>query len=204
MYVAFFLLTKARAEVRLKGRSMVPRANKTDEGFFESRLLNQSSQDDLRSYRHRSLDWVGKSIPARSAIVARLHEEMERRSGSLQGLSLIFVAIQRVLLRNDTYGSPAEGQVLHAVAKKLQRSLRATDFLARSGDHGLTVFLPRTSMSAANIVATRLQEAVNTTEFYCESVAFKVRVGVAVAAVQAGDTVETILDRADSPHYQSE
>lgn len=183
---------------------MVPEVNKTGERLFESRLLSQTSREDLRSYRRRSLDWVRKGIPDRSAVIERLHEEMERRSGSLQGLSLIFVGIQRVLLGNDTYGSPTDGQVLQVVAEELQRSLRAADFLACSGNHGLVVFLPKASKTGANVVATRLREAIHTTEFYCESVAFKVKAGVAVASVQAEDTVEAILDRADHQHCQSE
>ncbi len=183
---------------------MVPGVNNTNERLFESGLLSQTSQDDLRSYRRRPFDWVRQGIPDRSAVVERLHEEMEYRSGSLQGLSLIFVGIQRVLLRNDTYGSPTDGQVLQAVAEKLQRNLRAADFLARSGNHGLVVFLPKASTTGTNVVATRLREAIDATEFYCESVAFKVRAGVVVASVQAEDTVDAILDRADHQPYQSE
>ena len=183
---------------------MVPRVGNTTERLFESRLLNQTNREDLRSYRRRSPEWVRPGILDRSVIVEKLHEEMERRSGSLQNLPLIFVGIQRIFLGNDIYGSPTDGQVLQAVAEKLQWSLRATDFLTCSGNHGLVVFLPRASKMGANVVAARLREVIDTTEFYCESVAFKVRVGVAVAAVQAEDTVEAILDRADHQHYQSE
>jgi len=183
---------------------MVPGVSNTNERLFESGLLPQTSREDLPSYRRRSLDWVRQGIPDRSAVVERLHEEMERRSGSLKNLPLVFVEIQRVLLGNDTYGSPTDGQILQVVAEKLQRSLRAADFLARSGNHGLVVFLPKASATGANVVATRLREAIDATEFYCESMAFRVKVGVAVASVQAEDTVEAILDRADHQPYQSE
>src|SRR5262245_10232078 len=183
---------------------MIPGVSNTNERLFESRLLNQTSQEDLRSYRRRTLDWLRQGIFDRSVVVERLHEEMERRCGSLQNLPLIFVEIHHVLLGNDTYGSPTDEQVLQAVAEKLQRSLRATDFLARSGNHGLVVFLPKASKTGANVVAARLREAIDATEFYCESVAFKVRVGIAVASVQAEDTVEAILDRTDHQLYQSE
>jgi diguanylate cyclase (GGDEF)-like protein len=133
-----------------------------------------------------------------------VHKEMERRSGSLQSLPLVFVEIQRVLLYDDTPSSPTDGQVLQAVAEKLQRSLRATDFLACSGNHRLVVFLPKASTAGANVVATRLREVLSSAEFSCESITFTVKVEVDVASVQAEDTVEAILNSADHQHAPSE
>jgi diguanylate cyclase (GGDEF)-like protein len=169
-------------------------------------LLASTPPDDdtrvrLRAYRQHALARTERGVSERVIFVEKLREALERPSRSAPGFALLLVHIHTVLLRNEPHGFPTDRYVIDAVAAKLRRGLRAADLLVRSGKQGFVVFLAKASAAGAKAAAARLTATIHDTDFIHESVAFQVNMGVTVAPVQAEDTVDTLLDRADRFDY---
>jgi diguanylate cyclase (GGDEF)-like protein len=168
-----------------------------DETLFHSTTLDNNSGAHVRAYRRPALGCTPGGVSDRIVFTEKLREELERRSRSFPNFSLLFGQICSVTLCNDTDGFPTENHIVDTVAAKLRRGLRTADGLIRSGEYGFVVFLSKASPAGANAVATRLTAAIDNTNFFSESVAFQVKIGVTVASIQTEDTVETILARTD-------
>jgi diguanylate cyclase (GGDEF)-like protein len=165
-------------------------------------LLASTPPDDdirvhLRAYRQHALARTESGVSERVVFVEKLREALEHRSPSAPGFSLLFIHIRAVILGNERHGFPTASSVSDAVAATLRRGLRAADVLIRCGKQGFVVFLARASAAGAKAATGRLAATIHDTNFIHESVAFQVNMGVTVAPVQAEDTVDTILDRAD-------
>lgn len=169
----------------------------TDEGIFDNKNPADHHQARLRAYRRHAVDGAQNGVADRRVFTEKLREELERRSRSFPNFSLLFVHIRSVTLCNDICGFLTNSHIIDTVAAKLRRRLRTADILIRSGGHGFVVFLSKASTASANAVATRLTTLINNTDFFYESVAFQIKLRVTVGSVQAEDTVETILARAD-------
>jgi diguanylate cyclase (GGDEF)-like protein len=168
-----------------------------DESLFASPPLDVNTRTRLRAYRRHALDCPPSGLSDRIVFIEKLREALDCRTRSFPHFSLLFVYIRAVTLCHDTHGSPTDSHIIDAIVAKLRRGLRAADLLIRSGEQGFVVFLSKASTAGAYTAATRLAAAIDNTKFFYESVAFQVKIDVTVAAVQAEDTVDTLLDRAD-------
>jgi diguanylate cyclase (GGDEF)-like protein len=165
----------------------------TDESLFDS-----NNRAHLRAFRRPALDGIPGGVSDRVVFTEKLREELERHVRSFPNFSLLFGQIRSVILGNDTYGFPTDSHIVDTVTAKLRRGLRTADVLIHSEGYGFIVFLSKASTAGAIAIATRLTAAIDNTDFFYESVAFRVKIGVTVASIQAKDNVETILARADS------
>ncbi len=169
----------------------------TNDILLASTPPDDDSRGRLRAYRQHALARTESGVSERVVFVEKLREALERRSRFAPGFSLLFIHIRAVILRNERHAFPTDSYVIDAVAATLRRGLRAADLFIRSGKQGFVVFLATASAAGAKAAAARLTETIQDTNFIHESVAFQVHIGVTVASVQAEDTVDTILDRAD-------
>ena len=105
---------------------------------------------------------------------------------------------------NDSYGHIAGDQVLIAVAKCITNCLRPSDMPVRYGGEEFTVFLPNTTSENAKIIAERLRSSVEKMQIALSSgEVISVTVSVGFTERQQGDTVETIIKRADDALYHA-
>lgn len=104
---------------------------------------------------------------------------------------------------NDQHGHQAGDDVLRMVAETLNASLRSTDFLARWGGEEYLAILPNTGAPQLQRVVMRLLRMVQRS--YVESAAGQICVtaSAGVAAVQLGDTVHALVERADRMLYEA-
>jgi diguanylate cyclase len=94
---------------------------------------------------------------------------------------------------NDEQGLTCGDTLLAAVAKGLADSVRDTDIVTRYGGEEFVVIMPQTLLDGACVFANRLRERTEA------SLPLTVSGGVAGAA--DGDSVETLLARADAALY---
>jgi diguanylate cyclase len=119
-------------------------------------------------------------------------------------LSVILTDIDHFKIFNDTYGHLTGDQVLRLVAVTLKQNLKGRDVAARYGGEEFAVLLPRTILSDGVIVAEYIRRAVMSKELIRRSsgeTLGRVTISLGVAAWRKGDTMASLLERADSCLY---
>jgi diguanylate cyclase len=135
------------------------------------------------------------------AAIARLIAEAESKGAAL---SVILTDIDHFKEFNDTYGHLTGDQVLRLVAASLKQILKGQDVAARYGGEEFAVLLPRTSLVDGVTVAEHIRHAVMSKELVRRSTGEtlgRVTISLGVAAWRKGDSMASLLERADSCLY---
>lgn len=119
-------------------------------------------------------------------------------------LSVVLTDIDHFKKFNDTYGHLTGDQVLRLVAIALKQNVKGQDVAARYGGEEFIVLLPKTALMAAVTVADHIRRAVMGKELMRRSTGEtlgRVTISLGVAAWRKGDTVASLLERADACLY---
>lgn len=146
---------------------------------------------------------------------ARMEIERSRRYG--RDCSLIILDIDHFKKVNDTWGHHAGDVAIKSVVNVTETCLRTTDFVAatqdllanpgpvaevsRMGGEEFLVLLPETDTAGALVVAERVREQIAATPVVTEEQTFNITVSLGVSTLQAGDDVDSFLQRADAGLY---
>ena len=96
---------------------------------------------------------------------------------------------------NDDHGPTYGDQLLLDFAQLLDRSARQTDIVARFGGEEFVVVMPQTSLSGACSFAERFRARVQAR--------LPLTISAGVTIVLGGDTLETLISRADTALYSA-
>jgi diguanylate cyclase len=134
----------------------------------------------------------------------RAVEDLMGDSRGLVGSALLLADIDHFKVVNDTYGHVLGDKVIRAVAHVLRSSIKGRDVAARLGGEEFAVLLPQTSLTGAAAVAEQIRGTVAQGRI-CrpdgnESIG-QVTLSVGVAVAKAGETLESLLERADAAMY---
>ncbi len=99
---------------------------------------------------------------------------------------------------NDTFGHEQGDQVLRALARLGQQTIRATDLLGRWGGEEFCLLLPRTTLAEAAALAERLRQRVMNERMIQE---YPVTASFGLAEYHAAETPVSLLRRADQALY---
>jgi diguanylate cyclase (GGDEF)-like protein len=130
--------------------------------------------------------------------------ELQRSHTDALSLAAFMIDIDYFKRVNDTYGHLAGDTVLIAIAKALVRCLRSIDMPVRFGGEEFSVFLPNTNTESAYAIAERIRRAIHEMSVPLSNGEFvSVTVSIGVALLEAEDTVESLLRKADRALYQA-
>lgn len=106
---------------------------------------------------------------------------------------------------NDSYGHEAGDQILKAFASRIRRVVRGRDMICRTGGEEFVIVMPETSIEIAKKVAERVRRTIEADLFtYAPDTApIPVTTSVGLADRRLGDTLDSLLKRADTALYQS-
>lgn len=96
----------------------------------------------------------------RRSFDTRLDEEISRFQRTERPLSLLIIDVDHFKQFNDQFGHPAGDAALQRVARLLEKTARATDFVVRIGGEEFAVLMPETDESNAVIAGERFREAI--------------------------------------------
>lgn len=102
---------------------------------------------------------------------------------------------------NDEHGHATGDRVLEVVAKVLRRSLRGTDHVARFGGEEFVILLQRVSEDQAMTVIDRHRERVAKASLMLDGKNLSITVSAGVAEIRPGESISTVLERADQGLY---
>ena len=136
----------------------------------------------------------------RGHIEEKLKAEVERSLRYRNALSVILFDIDHFKQINDTYGHDVGDEVLQAVARRVERSLRSVDRVGRWGGEEFLVILAETGKDSALLVAENLRRTVAEGEYGLPS---PVTVSVGVAQFRSSDGTGSLVKRADQALYRA-
>jgi diguanylate cyclase (GGDEF)-like protein len=162
--------------------------------FHLQREYEQAAKTDLLTGVHNRR-WMNEMFP----------RQISRSEHAHHPLALVMADIDHFKRLNDTYGHATGDVVLKAVARRLSDTLRPTDFLVRYGGEEFVALLPGTTAETAHIAAERVRKAVQDEEYLStdNATTLRVTISLGIATLQAGDTLDQLIERADVALYQA-
>jgi len=154
-------------------------------------LLEASIRDELTGLHNRRY------------LMTRLNEEFERARRKGTALGLLMMDIDHFKVVNDKFGHPAGDEVLRSVGQTLASMLRDYDVGGRYGGEEFAVVLAETTPQDMVKMADRVREAIESLDDHGKASGIHVTISIGVAVLRDDDTIETLLQRADSALYQA-
>jgi two-component system cell cycle response regulator len=176
-----------------------------------SQVRRKRLQDRLHENYRRSLSLALTDeltgLYNRRYVVAHLEELLVRvaNDGNANETALMMFDVDHFKAVNDQFGHPGGDDALRQLADRALRGVRSIDLVARLGGEEFVVVMPETSLNAAVMVAERLRHAVAAEPFFIHSTSERrpITISIGVAIAQPGDTVDTLLQRADEALYEA-
>ena len=137
---------------------------------------------------------------------ARLASMFDESVMRARTLSLLVLDVDHFKVVNDSWGHDAGDEVLREFADRVRACTRGIDVVARMGGEEVVVVLPDTADMAAQAVAERIRERVESEPFAIQGGVRRipVTVSIGVASRRAGDqSAADIMKRADDALYQA-
>lgn len=118
-------------------------------------------------------------------------------------VSVLAIQIDRLEHYRTTYGPGALASIFRAVAQTLDTNLRPTDFLGRYTEYYFLTILPECAEGDVRKVAERMKKMVTYAEIKWWGDELSVTASFGGASSRHGDTVDTIVERAEKSLAES-
>jgi diguanylate cyclase len=183
----------------------VEKKNATLEGALKSskQQINHL-QSDLEAIRVESLTDPLTAVANRKHFDQTLDQAIATTTAQGKPLSLLLLDIDHFKKFNDLHGHQLGDHVLRLVAQLVKGSIKGQDLAARYGGEEFAVILPATALPDALAVAENVRRAVKDKELIKRSTnesLGRVTVSIGAAQFRAGDTAQTLIERADKCLY---
>jgi two-component system, cell cycle response regulator len=140
----------------------------------------------------------------RRAFFTLMTRELARCRRYSYPLGVVMVDVDHFKAVNDRYGHASGDAVLAHVSAMLRQTVRTTDLAARWGGEEFVVALTSTPLQGALVVAERLRQVLSSTPVRTSGgQELTVTASLGVSSLQPGDTVESVVDRADRAMYRA-
>ncbi|OGB21525.1 MAG: hypothetical protein A3I66_00105 [Burkholderiales bacterium RIFCSPLOWO2_02_FULL_57_36] len=137
----------------------------------------------------------------RREFMRRLHEELMRSERRKSVFCVAIIDVDHFKRVNDEYGHLIGDAVLSQLARQLGATQRGTDTVARYGGEEFTLLLVDADADAAAKGLERMRSSIERFDWEPLTPGRSITISAGIAAWQAGDTDERILNRADAALY---
>ena len=189
-------------------------------GHMSSLLLtNRRLQDDLLCTRYQleeqaqEIDDVRREartdeltkVANRKAIFEKLHLLMDFWRRERRPFTLVLIDLDQFKWINDAHGHQAGDRVLGCVGEWLKTWIREGDVVGRYGGDEFVVLMPFTDAKVGHELAEtiRTKTADQAYRINVRNGQVSVSLSIGVACPREGDTVETLLQRADEALFKA-
>ena len=115
--------------------------------------------------------------------------------------SLLFLDLDRFKPINDSYGHAAGDELLRTVAERLTAQIRDDDVAIRFGGDEFAIALPETSATDAQVVAQRLERALEVPVRLDPEVTVTIGASIGTVTAVEPQAIESLLNAADDAMY---
>ena len=141
------------------------------------------------------------NLPNRRGFTRELERLIARVERYGVSAAMLFVDLDGLKMINDTFGHRAGDEALIEVADLLSKGVRQSDVVARIGGDEFGILLEASDEADAHETATRLVDQICTCNFKHDGEALPLSVAIGVGMIDALDTAEEVMQRADEAMY---
>ena len=141
------------------------------------------------------------NLPNRRGVMRELERLIARVDRYGINAAMLFVDVDGLKMINDTLGHRAGDEALIQVAALLSKGVRHSDVVARIGGDEFGILLESSDDCAAHETAARLIEQISACEVLHDGEALPLGVAIGVGMIDALDTAEAVMERADEAMY---
>lgn len=116
---------------------------------------------------------------------------------------LLFIDVDHFKMFNDSYGHGLGDRMLKTVANSIGNGLRILDILCRWGGEEFIVIVPNVKDDKLCEIAERIRMLVEKSFIAMDDKTLKVSISVGGALIREGESLESLVQRADEKMYQS-
>lgn len=116
--------------------------------------------------------------------------------------AVLFVDLNGLKRLNDAYGHAGGDAALIHVAERLRAGTRGNDCVARIGGDEFCVLLDHAGEAEALETAERLVTDIGNEDLIFDGAPLPLSVAIGVTTIEADDSVETVIARADAAMYR--
>jgi diguanylate cyclase (GGDEF)-like protein/PAS domain S-box-containing protein len=163
--------------------------------FQMKRRVNELEQAVFRD----ALTGVGNRKFIEIKINSALREHHEHKIS----FGLIFLDIDHFKAVNDAYGHQEGDRILQSAAQNLTAHLRSTDICGRWGGEEFIAILYNVNQESLLRIAEKLRAMIANSSVRINGKSVSVTVSIGAALAREGDTLESLVGRADRLMYRS-
>src|SRR4051794_37021086 len=142
------------------------------------------------------------NLPNRRGFMRELERLIARVDRYGASGAMLFVDVDGLKIINDTFGHRAGDEALVQIADLLSKGVRHSDVVARIGGDEFGILLENSDEGAAQETAARLIDQISACEFLHDGEALPLGVAIGVGMIDALDTAEAVMERADEAMYR--
>ncbi len=193
-------IARLTAELLRETRTMQDASTELESKLETARDDITALQRELYEVRRESMIDALTRIQNRKSFDIDIANAVADAEKSGDSLSLLLIDIDNFKAFNDSHGHQAGDQVLRLVANVLREGVHDTDTAARYGGEEFAIILPKTELKIAKAVAERLRSKIEVKKLHKRSTnenLGSVTASIGVATFRGGDTVTSLIERAD-------
>lgn len=130
-----------------------------------------------------------------------LEAALEKATLDRSPLCVIMADLDHFKEVNDTYGHLVGDDVLRITASRMRAAARSNDEICRYGGEEFLLILTGTTAAEGQDVAERIRKRIGKDEMRSGNALLHVSLSLGIAENREGDTVDTLIERADSALY---
>lgn len=178
---------------------------------LELQLVSSSKQvtelrQNLDNVRKEAMTDGLTGLSNRKSFDRQIRETIDEAGTHKTDVVLLMLDIDYFKSFNDTYGHQVGDQVLRLVARTLTDNVKGRDIAARYGGEEFAIILPETGLEGGKKVADMLRRLVENKEVVNKTnqeTLGRITLSVGVAAWQPGESISSLIERADAALYQA-
>ncbi len=168
------------------------------QSFDEQRFPSESERTQSSLAEHGCLDQTTE-VPNRGYLQFQLREGLAAFEEYHLPFGVIFIQVNQLPHFRATYGHPAGDAVLRVMAQTIRNGLRPSDLLGRWAEDQFLAILPNCGPGGMHMARQRIGKLVTYAKLQWWGDQLSITISIGYASVQAGDSLDSLVRRAQPP-----